>query len=125
MSALPTTDPDAASEDRLGPRLRAAVVYYLPSVAVMLALLVVWQLGVQWLGVKEYILPTPLAALKALANPNYRWTANLLATLYAVLGAFVLSAVLGVLLAIGSLGGPGFASGAAPDWASMRAMKTP
>ena len=28
-------------------------------------------------------------------------------------------------LAIGSLGGPGFASGAAPDWASMRAMKTP
>jgi L-alanine-DL-glutamate epimerase-like enolase superfamily enzyme len=28
-------------------------------------------------------------------------------------------------LAIGSLGGPGFASGAAPDWAAMRAMKTP
>jgi Enolase C-terminal domain-like len=28
-------------------------------------------------------------------------------------------------LAIGSLGGPGFASGASPDWASMRAMKTP
>ena len=28
-------------------------------------------------------------------------------------------------LAIGSLGGIGFASGAAPDWASMRAMKTP
>ncbi|MCE9657332.1 MAG: mandelate racemase [Burkholderiales bacterium] len=28
-------------------------------------------------------------------------------------------------LAIGSLGGPGFASGAAPDWASMRTMNTP
>jgi hypothetical protein len=28
-------------------------------------------------------------------------------------------------LAIGSLGGAGFASGAAPDWASMRRMKTP
>jgi hypothetical protein len=28
-------------------------------------------------------------------------------------------------LAIGSLGGPGFASGAVPDWASMRAMRTP
>ena len=28
-------------------------------------------------------------------------------------------------LAIGSLGGTGFASGAAPDWASMRAMRTP
>ncbi len=28
-------------------------------------------------------------------------------------------------LAIGSLGGPGFASGAAPDWTSMRPMRTP
>ena len=28
-------------------------------------------------------------------------------------------------LSIGSLGGIGFASGAAPDWASMRTMKTP
>ena len=100
MSALPTTEPDAASAERLGPRLRAAVVYYLPSVAVMLALLVVWQLGVQWLGVKEYILPTPISALRTLADPNYRWTANFLATLYSVLGAFALSAVLGVLLAI-------------------------
>jgi NitT/TauT family transport system permease protein len=100
MSALPTTEPDAASEARLGRRLRAAVVYYLPSVVVMLALLVLWQVGVQWLGVKEYILPTPLSALRTLADPNYRWTANFLATLYSVLGAFALSAVLGVLLAI-------------------------
>jgi NitT/TauT family transport system permease protein len=76
------------------------LAYYLPSVLVMVALLVAWQLGVEWLGVKEYILPTPLAALKTLADPNYHWTANFLATLYAVLGAFALSAVLGVLLAI-------------------------
>jgi len=100
MSALPTTEPDAASDAKLGRRFRAAVVYYLPSVVVMLALLVLWQLGVQWLGVKEYILPTPLSALRTLADPNYRWTANFLATLYSVLGAFALSAVLGVLLAI-------------------------
>ena len=70
------------------------------ELVVMLALLVVWQLGVQWLGVKEYILPTPISALRTLADPNYRWTANFLATLYSVLGAFALSAVLGVLLAI-------------------------
>jgi hypothetical protein len=30
-----------------------------------------------------------------------------------------------VALAIGSLGCAGFASGAAPDWASMRPMRTP
>jgi len=93
--------PDAASPSAgFGQRLAGAFWYYLPSLLVILALLVLWQVLVAGLGIKEYILPTPLAALKALANPNYRWTANLLATLYAVLGAFVLSAVLGVLLAI-------------------------
>ena len=84
----------------LASRLAAGLIYYLPSLLVMLGLLVFWQLAVSLIGVKEYILPTPLAALRALANPNYQWTANLLATLYAVLGAFVLSAVLGIALAI-------------------------
>ena len=81
-------------------RLAAAGAYYLPSVLVMLALLLIWQFGVTAFGVKEFILPTPLAALRTLADPNYRWVATLLATLYAVLGAFVLSALLGVLLAV-------------------------
>lgn len=88
------------SEPGLAQRLWAGIVYYLPSLGVMLALLLLWQAGVVLLGVKEYILPTPLAALQALADPNYRWLDNLLATLYAVLGAFVLSAVLGVALAV-------------------------
>ncbi|MDH5537894.1 MAG: ABC transporter permease [Rhizobacter sp.] len=66
----------------------------------MIGLALLWQFAVTMFGVKEYILPTPLAALKTLADPNYRWTANFLATLYAVLGAFVLSAVLGVALAV-------------------------
>jgi NitT/TauT family transport system permease protein len=81
-------------------RFAAAAAYYLPSVLVMLALLLLWQFGVTAFGVKEFILPTPLAALRTFADPNYRWVANLLATLYAVLGAFVLSALLGVLLAV-------------------------
>jgi NitT/TauT family transport system permease protein len=93
--------PDAAvAEPGLVQRFGTAFVYYLPSILVIIGMLVLWQVVVMALGVKEYILPTPLAALRALANPNYKWMANLLATLYAVLGAFVLSAVLGVLLAI-------------------------
>jgi NitT/TauT family transport system permease protein len=79
---------------------RASVNYYVPSILVMLALVVIWQVGVMALGVKEYILPTPLQAVRTLADPNYQWTVNFLATLYAVLGAFALSALLGVLLAI-------------------------
>lgn len=99
MSA-PGAAPESTAEPGFGQRMRAGVVYYLPSIAVMIALVLLWQAGVMLLGVKEYILPTPLAAVRTLADPNYRWMSNLLATLYAVLGAFVLSAVLGVLLAI-------------------------
>lgn len=92
--------PPVAGREPLVRRLRAAFAYYVPSLVVMLVLLVVWQVAVQAFGVKEYILPTPLAALRTLADPNYRWGANFLATLSAVLGAFALSAVLGVVLAV-------------------------
>ena len=81
-------------------RAKAAVAYYLPATLVILALLLVWQLAVDFLQVKQYILPSPWAALQALDRPNYRWPANFMATLYAVLGAFVLSALLGIALAV-------------------------
>jgi NitT/TauT family transport system permease protein len=97
---MATPQPAEPSEPGLAASLRASVAYYLPSILVMLALVLVWQFAVMLLGVKEYILPTPLQAVRTLADPNYQWTANFLATLYAVLGAFALSAVLGVLLAI-------------------------
>jgi NitT/TauT family transport system permease protein len=80
--------------------LAGALGYYLPSALVILGLLAAWQLAVDWGGVKEYILPSPLAALKAFLRPNYQWTANFLATFYATIGAFALSAVLGIGLAV-------------------------
>src|SRR5918999_402262 len=81
-------------------RLRAAVAYYMPATLVIVALLVLWQLAVDLLQVKQYILPSPWSALQALDRPTHRWPANFMATLYAVLGAFVLSAILGVALAV-------------------------
>ena len=60
-----------------------------------------WQVAVVPLGVKEYILPTPLgSACRSCSTPTTSGPSNFLATLYAVLGAFALSAVLGVLLAV-------------------------
>jgi NitT/TauT family transport system permease protein len=94
------SQPAHDTEPGFGSRFAAAVVYYLPSLLVMLVLLLIWQYGVTLLGVKEYIMPTLSSALRTLGDPNYRWIENLLATLYSVLGAFVLSAVLGVLLAV-------------------------
>jgi NitT/TauT family transport system permease protein len=91
-----------SQETSLSPTRRfiAALGYYLPSALVILGLVVLWQVAVDAIPIKEYILPSPWAALKAFARPNYQWTANFLATFYAVIGAFVLSAVLGVALAI-------------------------
>ena len=80
--------------------LAGVIGYYVPSALVMLGLLAAWQLAVDLGGVKEYILPSPSAAFKAYFRPNYQWTANFLATFYATIGAFALSAVLGVLLAV-------------------------
>lgn len=97
---MASTQPAGPTESSAAASVRAGIAYYVPSILVMLALVLVWQFAVMLLGVKEYILPTPLQAVRTLADPNYQWTANFLATLYAVLGAFALSAVLGVLLAI-------------------------
>lgn len=80
--------------------LAGAIGYYVPSALVILGLVAAWQLAVDWGGVKEYILPSPSAALKAYLRPNYQWTANFLATFYATIGAFALSAVLGIGLAV-------------------------
>jgi NitT/TauT family transport system permease protein len=80
--------------------LAGALGYYVPSALVILGLVAAWQLAVDWGGVKEYILPSPSAALKAYLRPNYQWTANFLATFYATIGAFALSAVLGIALAV-------------------------
>lgn len=81
-------------------RAGAVLLHYTPSLLVIVALLLLWQLAVVMFNVKEFILPSPWAALKAFGRPNYQWIANLLATLYAVLGAFALSAVLGIALAV-------------------------
>ncbi len=99
----PAERPDgpARQTERLArSRLGAAIVHYLPSLGVMIGIIVLWEAAVVLLGVKEYILPTPSAAFGKLFDANYQWTSNFLATLWAVLGAFALSAVLGILLAV-------------------------
>ncbi len=91
---------DSAAGTGLFQRLASAAAWYAPSALVILGLVVLWQVAVDALHVKEYILPTPWAALKTLDQANYQWVPNFLATFYAVIGAFVLSAFLGVALAV-------------------------
>lgn len=70
------------------------------TISMFIAVLLIWHFGVVLLGIKEYILPTPFSAVKTLFQPKYRWTLNFLATFYEVVGGFVLSAVVGVILGI-------------------------
>lgn len=62
--------------------------------------LLVWHFGVVLLGIKEFILPTPLAAISTLFEAKYRWSLNFMATFYEVVGGFILSAIVGVILGI-------------------------
>lgn len=63
-------------------------------------MLLVWHFGVVLLGVKEFILPTPLAAIQTLFQAKYRWPLNFMATFYEVVGGFLVSALVGVILGI-------------------------
>ena len=63
-------------------------------------MLLVWHFGVVLLGVKEFILPTPLAAIQTLFQAKYRWPSNFMATFYEVVGGFLVSALVGVILGI-------------------------
>ena len=77
-----------------------AIGYYLPSAAAILLLLLAWQFLVVWLGVKQFVLPTPTDALASLFDPKYRWGYNFLVTTAAIVGGFVISAALGIALAV-------------------------
>ena len=63
-------------------------------------MLLVWHFGVVLLGVKEFILPTPLAAVQTLFQAKFRWPSNFMATFYEVVGGFLVSALVGVILGI-------------------------
>jgi NitT/TauT family transport system permease protein len=74
--------------------------YYMPSAITIAALVLLWHYSVVFFELKEFILPTPGAAMATLFDPNYRWLHNLTVTLYAVGGGFAISAALGIALAV-------------------------
>jgi len=70
------------------------------TILMFVFVLLIWHFGVVLLGIKEYILPTPWAAVKTLFEPKYRWSFNFMATFYEVVGGFILSAAVGVVLGV-------------------------
>ena len=70
------------------------------TISVFVLALLIWHFAVVLFGIKEYILPSPIAAIKTLFEAKYRWSFNFAATFYEVVGGFILSAAVGVFLGV-------------------------
>jgi NitT/TauT family transport system permease protein len=80
--------------------MRRWLVRNVPAIVLFVALLVAWQLAVTVLGVREYLLPSPLVVLRALGGSEIPWIGHLWITTLEIVGAFVLAGAAGVALGI-------------------------
>jgi NitT/TauT family transport system permease protein len=78
-----------------------ALSRYLPSVVVFAAVLAAWQLASTRLGIREYILPSPVVVARALASGEIPWAAHAWTTALEIAGAFALAGAAGVALGVG------------------------
>jgi NitT/TauT family transport system permease protein len=80
--------------------MRRRLARNLPSLALFVALLACWQLAVSVLHLREYLLPSPLAVVRALGGSEIPWLGHLWITTVEIVGAFAVAAVVGVALGI-------------------------
>ncbi|MGH7323817.1 MAG: ABC transporter permease [Candidatus Rokuibacteriota bacterium] len=86
----------------------------LPAFVLFMALLAAWQAAVSVLGLREYILPSPLTVLRALAGDEIPWAAHLWVTTLEIAGAFVVAGAVGVVLGIAIAWSPVLATALVP-----------
>ncbi len=72
----------------------------LVTAASFLMVLVAWQFGVAWLGIRPVMLPTPLAIATELASSPFWYLQQAWYTLLTTLGGFFLALLIGVALSI-------------------------
>jgi len=70
----------------------------LPAATMFVGFLGLWQLAVSGLGVRDYLLPSPLAVLKAMGPGEIAWAKHISITALEIVGAFLIAALAGVLL---------------------------
>jgi NitT/TauT family transport system permease protein len=81
-------------------KLRAIVRQYWPTVALFAALLAAWQAAVDVGGIRPYLLPPPAMVWHALWQGDVSWSGHLWTTTWEIVGAFLMAAVVGVLLGV-------------------------
>jgi NitT/TauT family transport system permease protein len=85
-------------------KLGAIVKNHYAKLLTILGFLFIWQLAVMILGIKEFILPTPITTFSYLFIPRlasqYDWFTHIQTTLIEVLVGFSVTAVVGVFVAV-------------------------
>lgn len=88
----------------MGKSLIRSIKNLLPKLLYFLIFLVAWQLVVMIFKIKVFILPSPIQVFKHLFHPSiapkYNWPRHISATVMEILVSFMLTAVLGISLAI-------------------------
>lgn len=84
---------------------KTPLVSRLQTPLVIFVLIFVWEACVRIFKVKEYILPSPIVALQHLfftqPDANYNWILHIRITLMEIILSFVVTSVLGIVIAIG------------------------
>ena len=75
---------------------REAIQRYALAVLSHLLLVAAWHFFVVFGEVPAFVMPSPMATLKALSVPNYRWLDNSTATAIEIFGGYALAVVLGI-----------------------------
>jgi NitT/TauT family transport system permease protein len=71
-----------------------------PAILAHLALLLAWHLAVVLGDLPDFVMPTPMEALRTITEPHYQWLNHTLVTAAEVFGGYALAVVVGVGLAI-------------------------
>jgi NitT/TauT family transport system permease protein len=85
-----------------------------PSLLLFAALLVIWQVLPPLFKIREYLLPGPVAVVRAALNFSIPWHTHLWVTTLEILGGFVLAGVAGVALGVAIAWSPTIARALVP-----------
>jgi len=80
--------------------VRRGVARYAPAATIFAALIVVWQFAVSFLGLREYLLPSPMAVVRAMTGDEIPWGRHLWVTGVEIVGAFAVAGLAGVVLGL-------------------------